>query len=67
MLSATDSYNPYINEFADEIKTLKTLQETYEKIAMALEPRQFPLECGIKEIYRTSREENNCEQTAGKQ
>ena len=56
MLSATDSYNVYINEFADEIQNLSLLQETYEKIAVLLEPRQLPTECGIKEIYRKSKQ-----------
>lgn len=56
MLSATDTCVDYKRFPEEMIPGIKTLQETYEKIAMALEPRQFPTECGIKEIYRKSPE-----------
>lgn len=54
MLNATDTYVDY-DRFPEEIiPDIKTLNKIYDEIAVLLEPRQFPTECGIKDIYHQS-------------
>ncbi len=55
MLNAADTYVDYDRLPEEEIQKIKmAVLEEYEKIAVLLEPRQFPTECGIKDIYHQS-------------